>query len=312
MVGISNIPIIMKYLIIFISLVFLISSQYSHAQHAGGNGGGYEGQVRFIQETLTQWIDKNYKNHTLSKKLNLASIQMNEDVFYGKYVEAVNRTGNNIHMIGEKIEIAGYTRACRNFSSGKIECNLDEWRSAINNQSYNYLLALIFHEYLGVANIESNESDNSSFQVSYQIYRYVDQLVPNLKKIINNYPSETNVCQGSVYIDVKNLNQYNDINQILISNGFTISKIKNESTHIATVSFDGGKNKFFDDSGFYCKSQLLINDQRNANPVINVTDEYTFHDIAVPTKEIREETCYKRFFNVLLNSKKYCDAVTKE
>jgi hypothetical protein len=142
-----------------------------------GNGGGGEVEFASIRSELAAWVKARYDDGTLDKKLGLSESGTkvtSADLFLG-FGLAVNHVGSNVIFQDDPIRISGSStapagRICGNSSNpARIVCNNALWNASSPQIKY----AIVFHEYLGVAGIETNQGEYSLYPISKNIVQYV-------------------------------------------------------------------------------------------------------------------------------------------
>ena len=94
------------------------------------------------------------------------------------------------------ITVAGSEKSCKNYydlsGKAKILCNRNRFKTESESDQY----VLVHHEYVGLANFETNEGPSSNYEISNQISGYlVDQVVKRLS--VRKAP-QTDACSRPV------------------------------------------------------------------------------------------------------------------
>lgn len=145
-----------------LALILCLLPSLSFAQgNVGNGGGGYEPEFKYLGGVLIQWIRLgalNLDTRKISKKINwneiLTAIETIPFEFTDRELTVYDST----------------PRACKNYpnpdpSLRKIECNYKAWDAVPNSQK----LAVVFHEYLGATDYETNLGKYSSYPLSSQL-----------------------------------------------------------------------------------------------------------------------------------------------
>ena len=149
-----------------LALAFMLPSA-ALAQASGSHGGGEDGVFKNIRNETSTWLQKNAEIKGLDRKLELNS--MNGWELLAKYQQAVSDVGEKLVFNHDKIVFGDNVRICKN-ENKTITCNIDEWNSSHGDTRF----MIVFHEYLGVAGIETNvEVDYSKYPISSKLLRFV-------------------------------------------------------------------------------------------------------------------------------------------
>ena len=137
--------------------------------HETSGGGGEDILFKSVRDEIGGWLQKNLHLGTLENKLSLTSIK-GEDLV-NSYEAWVKSVGNKIVFNHDEIRFGQNVRICKNNrASMTITCNIDEWAKTNGKVRY----AIVFHEYLGLAELESNvETDYSRYPISGKLIPYV-------------------------------------------------------------------------------------------------------------------------------------------
>lgn len=157
-----------------LGLAMLLTNWGAQAQSTGSNGGGQDVAFKRIRNEISNWIVKNAEIGKLESKLRLKGISGVE--LKDRLLAAVEGVGDKILFNHEKIvfrdEEAGKenVRVCKN-EYAEITCNIGEWEG-IRDGRLKY--AIVFHEFLGVAGLETNQgTPYSRYPISPEIMRFV-------------------------------------------------------------------------------------------------------------------------------------------
>jgi hypothetical protein len=160
-----------------LGVAMLLTTWGAQAQSTGSNGGGQDVAFKRIRNEISNWIVKNAEIGKLESKLRLQVISGPE--LRTRYLKAVEAVGEKILFNHEKIvfrdEETGQenVRVCKNEES-RITCNIDEW-DGIRDGRLKY--AIVFHEFLGVAGLETNQgTPYSRYPISPEIMRFVKSI----------------------------------------------------------------------------------------------------------------------------------------
>jgi hypothetical protein len=143
------------------------------AQSTGSNGGGDDVVFKQHRNELAGWVAKNQEVGRLSSKLKLQTLTGAE--LQARFADAAAKVGERIVFNHERIVFVDRqgrenVRVCKN-EIDTITCNIEEWRG-LKDGRLRY--AIVFHEYLGIAGIETNqETPYSQYPISSQILRFV-------------------------------------------------------------------------------------------------------------------------------------------
>jgi hypothetical protein len=138
----------------------------------GGNGGGGEIEFVSIRAEISEWIDARLLDGTLSRKLGLAAVGLEAGSFHALY-ERYEKTP--VVFQDAPIVLTGYStapagRICGNDANpARIACNNANWALASAQIKY----AIVLHEILGVAGVESNQGEYSQYPISRSILGYI-------------------------------------------------------------------------------------------------------------------------------------------
>jgi hypothetical protein len=147
--------------------VFASLSAFAQAGNGAGNGGGEDGNFKNIRDDIQSWMEKNVQTGELSAKLKLS---FDQGDFYAKFVAVTAAVGEKITFNHEPILFSNNVRVCKNDPvAHQIQCNIDEWSAVRGDSRY----MIVLHEYLGIAGIESNQGDSSTYPVSKNILPFV-------------------------------------------------------------------------------------------------------------------------------------------
>jgi hypothetical protein len=167
---------------VFPILIALFSSS-AFAQHGTGNGGGGEILFSTLTAKISTWLKNNHQQGSLAQKLHLEDGNVSENELLEAYGRAAKSTPD-VKFIPEK-DLTGectkgdagaclladnLTRICMNHTNPNfIRCNDD----LFNKSSGDLQFAITFHEYLGIAGIESNGGSTSANYSRYPISKWI-------------------------------------------------------------------------------------------------------------------------------------------
>jgi hypothetical protein len=137
------------------------------AQGSGSHGGGEDGVFKSIRDEVGSWIKKNTELGQLESKLELKSIS--GATLQTSFEQAVKDVGEKVIFTHEEIQFGENSRICKN-QYLTITCNINAWNNTRGDTRY----MIVFHEYLGIAGIETNvETDYSRYPISSKILGFV-------------------------------------------------------------------------------------------------------------------------------------------
>ena len=150
------------------------------AGSSGGNGGGGEILFHAITVRLTHWLEEHLKDESLASQLHLKKGDISAQDLVKRYIAAtqtahikfIPQKRLSVECSTKKDRIAcllkNSSRVCINSSQPVhvIECN----EELFNVEKPDIQLAITFHEYLGLAQIEQNDSQDYS---QYPISKYL-------------------------------------------------------------------------------------------------------------------------------------------
>lgn len=148
-----------------ITLLMALAPAICYAQQGTGNGGGGEQLFHSITTETKGWLKRNLELGELDAKLHLRESNIQGDALVKAYEDAVAKTAR-IKFIPQsqltKECVGGDQAACilektaricwNNSDPAYIECNEDRFLAAEGDLQF----GIAFHEYLGVAKIETN------------------------------------------------------------------------------------------------------------------------------------------------------------
>ncbi len=195
-----------------LALLGTISLNNAFAQEHVGNGGGEDGVFKSIRNEISVWMKRSYQLNELDQKLELSD--QSTINLYQRYSQAVKSVGERIVFNHHPILFNGGVKICKNNSKTKmITCNIDEWNAARGDTRY----MIVFHEYLGIAGIETN------VQLNYSSY----PISPNILAFVHSQESfalrmEKNTQKQCSYV-------FNSLNHILDTENKTTVVLKDHS-----------------------------------------------------------------------------------
>lgn len=161
-------------------LIFTLAAIPSYAQHETGNGGGEEVEFVAIADEVQTWLADSLKDGTLAEKLKLDEVRIDgkeitAQEVYDKYAQARKDVGVRLKFSKNHISFNENDRICSNHDEPEkhIQCSIPEWRAISNVIRY----TIVFHEYLGIARLEKNEGDYSTYPISKNLVAYVFETV---------------------------------------------------------------------------------------------------------------------------------------
>ena len=192
---------------IILSLMMLMGAN-AFAQVEHGNGGGEDGIFKGIRNEVGDWLSKNNALGVLSKKLELKNIT--SEILLNSFNQSTKDVGDKIIFNHDEIRFENNIRICKNDQVTKIiTCNLDEWSKTKGDTRY----MIVFHEYLGIAGIETNVAEYSTYPISPKILEYVHAKnayelgMEKTSPVSNNFVDKVKTLfsqQGSISIPTMN------------------------------------------------------------------------------------------------------------
>jgi hypothetical protein len=208
----------MKLNMYFLMVALCVSSG-AHANERG-NGGGGELLFRSMVTDISAWLVNNNQNDTLAVKLKLAGISSGQ--LLNKFEDAVKLVDSNVKFIpkdklssecsfGDSIacQLQVNSRTCMNavVNTRRIECNEELFDARPGDEQF----GLVFHEYLGIAGLEANDSENfSQYPISSNLMKFANPrtttrwelsdggecsgLDLDLQTLIEDYKNDTNTA----------------------------------------------------------------------------------------------------------------------
>jgi hypothetical protein len=169
----------MKILIFLLSLL-QVSNAFAQGGGHAGNGGGNEILFHNLSEKISEWLTKNLANSELEKKLHLNGMSVTGESLVKAYQSAVADTPDVKFIPASKL-----AEECSKQDLGAciIRCNSDLFDEAKGKIQF----AIVFHEYLGVAGIESNGTSDLSSYSRYPISQYILNFVAARLRVFTDY-----------------------------------------------------------------------------------------------------------------------------
>jgi len=186
----------MRHSSIIVCAFILAATSQSYAQQGSGNGGGGEIIFHNLSAKVSSWLLKKQDQGSLEQKLHLNGTSVTGAHLVSAYQNAVISTPDVkfIPEAGLATECASgdvdacmlaqnNSRICMNHQNPNfIRCNEDEFMKSQGNIRY----AIVFHEYLGVAGIETNGVSEGASYSQYPISKYIiDFAQPKIKTSVD-------------------------------------------------------------------------------------------------------------------------------
>ena len=175
--------------ILYLALFLIATSAFGQVGETG-NGGGGEPGFHMISIQITDWLNRNQQRKTLGAKLHLLGGSVTPALLTQAYLNALktaqvkfipqNKLAEEFKR-GDKVAgiLLNTSRICWNHVRPDIiECNEDRFNASSGDLQF----TINFHEYLGIAGIETslNTSDEVAGKNSYSQYpisKYLMQYV---------------------------------------------------------------------------------------------------------------------------------------
>ena len=159
----------MKFLLLMTSLMLITGTAYSYEGQDRGNGGdSCENNFNEIKIDIDSWI-KNGGAHNLKLKQDVSieeySTKM-RDLLYRAQISCTTK----------ELFVGKAEKTCKNFMDNgvpRIVCNIDRFANTSIEEQY----ILVHHEYAGLAGLETNTGEASTYTISNQISHFLDEKV---------------------------------------------------------------------------------------------------------------------------------------
>lgn len=183
-------------LLILTSLLSLHGWAVGHDQ--GGGGDLCEDRIKIVRDDFVTWI-----NDGGPRALSLPSY-LDVDQYSSLMLEQMKKAKIRCVSKGDEgfpVQVQGIAKTCRfdrDLYQGLITCDYDKFRSLRETDQY----ILIHHEYAGLAQIENPNGDDSNYDISNQISRYLEDRVTKKLVVRPNNPNgpdpfNSNSCVGT-------------------------------------------------------------------------------------------------------------------
>ncbi len=186
--------------LLLMSLVLMTSVVHAKKGSEGVGGGDIcEDQIKIIRDDIAQWITKDGHKSLIGINPNQYAENMQKQISTAK-VRCVGK--------GDKdypVKVFGTPKVCRFdtglLNSSTITCSREEFMKMDEDNQY----VLVHHEYAGLAGIELPNKDDSQYEISNQISKYlVSKVVKKLAVKENSAESNWEQIDGTEGTNIAN------------------------------------------------------------------------------------------------------------